>query len=224
MILYSFFMSSCSWRVRVALRAKGIDYEYRPINLLKGEQRGEEFLKVNPMGQVPTFIDGDLMLTQSMAILEYLEELQPEPSLLPSDRSQRAIVRQICEMINAGIQPVQSGAYARLEAVGGEGAGLAWGQEAIDKGFTALEGVLAKTAGTHCVGDELTLADCCLVPQVLNAQLRFKVDTTKFPIITRLHNYLVQRPEFADTHPEKMVDCPPGFMAGIAAKNAAEKR
>ena len=166
MILYSFFMSSCSWRVRVALRAKGIEYEYRPINLLTGEQRGEDFLRVNPMGQVPTLIDGDLLLTQSMAALEYLEELRPEPSLLPADRNQRALVRQICEMINAGLQPVQSGADARLDAVGGQGAGIAWGQEVNARGLAALEGVLAKTAGTCCVGDQLTFADCCLVPQV----------------------------------------------------------
>ena len=205
MILYSFFMSSCAWRVRAALRAKDIKYEYRAVDLLKGEQRGEEYLRVNAMGQVPALVDGGLVLTQSMAALEYLEELRPEPRLLPADRERRAVVRQICEMINAGIQPVQSGAFARLDTVGGQGAGLAWGQEVIERGFAALEGVLAKTAGTCCVADQLTFADCCLVPQIFNAQ-RFHCRLDDVPQVMKVYDACMALPAFAQTAPGQCPD------------------
>ncbi|XP_037077721.1 maleylacetoacetate isomerase-like [Pollicipes pollicipes] len=226
MKLYSFFMSSCAWRVRVVLQAKGVEHEYVAVNLLTQEQRDAAFLRVNPLGQVPVLVDGDLVLTQSLAMLEYLEEKYPTPALLPSETAQRAQVRNICEMINSGMQPVQSGAFRRLNEIGGEGAGLAWGREAIERGFEALEAVLACCAGRCCVGDRLSLADCCLVPQVFNARRRFGVDVSRFPTISRLQDALLQRPEFVASHPARMPDCPAGFSAdapgqGRAAATAA---
>ncbi|XP_037077216.1 glutathione S-transferase 2-like [Pollicipes pollicipes] len=201
MKLYSFFMSSCAWRVRVVLQAKGVEHEYVAVNLLTQEQRDAAFLRVNPLGQVPVLVDGDLVLTQSLAMLEYLEEKYPTPALLPSETAQRAQVRNICEMINSGMQPVQSGAFRRLNEIGGEGAGLAWGREAIERGFEALEAVF-------------------------NARRRFGVDVSRFPTISRLQDALLQRPEFVASHPARMPDCPAGFSAdapgqGRAAATAA---
>ncbi|XP_045132524.1 maleylacetoacetate isomerase-like isoform X3 [Portunus trituberculatus] len=164
-ILYSYFRSSCSWRVRIVLAHKKIDYEYQPIHLLKKEQVSDEYTKVNPMGQVPALIVEDKMLTQSISIMEYLEETYPQNPLLPKEPLLRAKVREICEVIGSGIQPLQN--LAVLQKIGDEK--MEWGHFYINKGFCALEQLLAGCAGKYSVGDQVTLADCCLVPQVYNA-------------------------------------------------------
>ncbi|ELW49863.1 Maleylacetoacetate isomerase [Tupaia chinensis] len=175
-ILYSYFRSSCSWRVRIALALKGIDYETMPINLVQdgGQQFSKEFQALNPMKQVPALkIDG-ITIGQSLAIIEYLEETRPTPPLLPQDPKQRASVRMISDLIAGGIQPLQN--LSVLKQVGQEKQ-LAWAQKAISSGFneakaqkgrcplhaqgkiirvvpTALEQILQSTAGKYCVGDQ----------------------------------------------------------------------
>ncbi|XP_031213134.1 maleylacetoacetate isomerase isoform X4 [Mastomys coucha] len=179
-VLYSYFRSSCSWRVRIALALKGIDYETVPINLIKdgGQQFSEEFQILNPMKQVPALkIDG-ITIGQSLAIMEYLEETRPIPRLLPQDPQKRAIVRMISDLIASGIQPLQN--LSVLKQVGQENQ-MPWAQKAITSGFNALEKILQSTAGKYCVGDEVSMADVCLVPQVANAERGTKEVTLLTP-------------------------------------------
>ncbi|XP_059545496.1 maleylacetoacetate isomerase isoform X3 [Myotis daubentonii] len=153
-ILYSYFRSSCSWRVRIALALKSIDYETVPVNLIKdgGQQFSKEFQALNPMKQVPALkIDG-ITIGQSLAIIEYLEETRPTPRLLPQDPKKRVLVRMISDLIAGGIQPLQN--LSILKQVGQENQ-LAWAQKAISSGFNALEQILQSTAGKYCVGDEV---------------------------------------------------------------------
>lgn len=204
-VLYSYFRSSCSWRVRIALAFKKIDYEYRAVNLVKdgGEQHSEEFTKLNPRREVPVFVDGEQVLTHSVPIIEYLEETRPRPPLLPSDPVQRAKVRGIVESIVSGIQPLQNlNVLVRV----GEGK-QEWAKYWIERGFAALEEQLRNTSGTCCFGDSVTIADLCLTPQVFNAN-RFGVDMTKYPIISRINEFLSSLEEFQNTHPSKQPDCP----------------
>jgi len=198
-VLYSYFRSSCSWRIRVALNLKEIEFETRAVHLLNngGEQHGDEYKISNPMEQVPTLIIDGQTLTQSMAILEYLEETRPQLNpLLPADPVLRARVRQISEVINSGIQPVQN--LSILQAVGPDRK-MEWGHSAIDKGFKAVEALLVASAGKYCVGDQITYADLCLVPQVYNAT-RFKVDLTLYPTIVRVNAELEKVQQFKDAH------------------------
>uniref|UniRef100_A0A3Q2KU88 maleylacetoacetate isomerase n=1 Tax=Equus caballus TaxID=9796 RepID=A0A3Q2KU88_HORSE len=183
-ILYSYFRSSCSWRVRIALALKSIDYETIPINLIK---------------------DGG----QQLAIIEYLEETRPTPRLLPQDPKKRAHVRMISDLIASGIQPLQN--LSVLKEVGQENQ-LTWAQEAINFGFNALEHILQTTAGKYCVGNEVSMADLCLVPQVANAE-RFKVDLTPYPTISRINKSLLALEAFQVSHPCRQPDTPPELRA-----------
>ncbi|XP_007939527.1 maleylacetoacetate isomerase [Orycteropus afer afer] len=210
-VLYSYFRSSCSWRVRIALALKGIDYETVPINLVKdgGQQFSEEFQATNPMKQVPAMkIDG-ITISQSLAIIEYLEETRPTPRLLPQDLKKRASVRMISDLIASGIQPLQN--LSILKQVGQENH-LAWAQKVISSGFTALEKILQSTAGKYCVGDEVSMADLCLVPQVANAE-RYKVDLTPYPTISHINKTLLALEAFQVTHPCRQPDTPPELRA-----------
>ncbi|XP_033631029.1 maleylacetoacetate isomerase-like [Asterias rubens] len=203
-ILYSYYRSSCSWRVRIALALKGIEHEYSAVNLLKSEQLGETYLSVNPTGQVPALQIDSMVLTQSNAIIEYLDETRDAPSLLPKDPKKRFLVRELSQVISCGIQPVQN--LKVLRYIGDEKKGE-WGHRAIKEGFEALEKLLEQTAGTYCVDDEITMADLCLVPQVYNAN-RFKVDMSKFPVISRINAALMELDSFKASHPSKQPDCP----------------
>ncbi|PKN59048.1 MAG: maleylacetoacetate isomerase, partial [Deltaproteobacteria bacterium HGW-Deltaproteobacteria-14] len=177
--LYSYFRSSASYRVRIALQHKGVAYDYVPIHLLEGggQQFTARYRALNPMSELPTLVvrgaDGtEVALAQSVAILEYLEETVPEPALLPRDAVARARVRQLVESVNSSIQPVQNlkvlkklGADFGLDRDGQS----AWGRYWIERGFTGVEALLAGAAGVHAFGDAVTLADVVLVPQVYNA-------------------------------------------------------
>ncbi|XP_027700718.1 maleylacetoacetate isomerase isoform X2 [Vombatus ursinus] len=211
-VLYSFFRSSCSWRVRIALALKEIDYDTFPISLIKdgGQQFTKEFQALSPMSQVPALkIDG-ITLTQSLAIIEYLEETRPTPvRLLPQDPKKRASVRLISDLIASGIQPLQN--LSVLKKVGQE-AQLTWAQEVISSGFEALEHILQSTAGKYCVGNEISMADLCLVPQVANAQ-KFKVDLSPYPIINRINKTLLAMEAFQVSHPSRQPDTPPELRA-----------
>lgn len=191
--LYSYYYSSASWRVRAVMALKNIPYKYEVVHLLEGVQHNEEFLKINPMRQVPALkvVDRDNkthILTQSLAIIQYLEESYPEKSIYPHDPILRAKSRAIADTIAGGIQPLQN-----LETLTkyGEPLGVdSYNQEDrkkiaqywILRKLENLEVLVKTTAGKYCVGDQVTIADICLVPQMFNAR-RFEVDTTKFPIL-----------------------------------------
>nr|XP_026696383.1 maleylacetoacetate isomerase-like [Ciona intestinalis] len=206
--LYSYFRSSCSWRVRICLALKSIDYETIPIHLVKdgGQQHQESYKKLNPMAQVPALVvDDKVVITQSAAIIEFLEEKykSKDAPLLPDDIYKKAKVKEICEMIGSGIQPIQN--LAVLNKVGETR--MDWGKYWIDVGFQALEKMLQNCAGKYCVGDDITMADAFLVPQVGNA-IRFKVDMSQFPIISRINATLEEHPAFKAAHPNNQVDSP----------------
>ncbi|KAJ8673259.1 hypothetical protein QAD02_004521 [Eretmocerus hayati] len=203
-VLYSYWLSSCSWRVRIALNLKEIPYEIRPIHLQKGsgEHHTDEFRKINPMERVPALHIDNVTLIESMNILNYLEETRPHYPLMPKDPVKRARVREICEVIVSGIQPLQN--VAVIDHVGDERR-LQWAQYWINKGFTAVEELLLLSAGKYCFGDEITLADCCLVPQVYNAR-KFRVDVESYPTIFKVDRNLKDHPAFVATHPHSQPD------------------
>jgi len=205
-VLYSYWRSSCSWRVRAALAYKKIDYETKVVNLIKdgGQQHSTEYNHLNPAELVPTLFIDDHYITESLSILEYLEETHAEPPLLPADAFKRAQVRAIALEIVAGIQPLQN--LAVLKYVGDEKKND-WAKHFVSKGLSAVEKMLGKTAGKYCVGDAVTFADCCLVPQIYNAE-RFKVDMSQFPTIKRINDSLLQLDMFKVSHPQKQPDCP----------------
>ncbi|AWP16566.1 Maleylacetoacetate isomerase isoform 2 [Scophthalmus maximus] len=204
-VLHGYFRSSCSWRVRIAFALKGIEYDQVPVNLIKdgGQQLTEEYTTLNPMQQVPAVeIDGTT-LSQSLAVIQYIDETRPGPRLLPADPKKRAQVRMISDVIASGIQPLQN-LYV-IQKIGTEK--VQWAQHFIDRGFKALEPILKETAGKYCVGDEISMADICLVPQVYNA-VRFKVDVEQYPTIKRLNQTLVEIQAFKVSHPSCQPDTP----------------
>ncbi|KAF8031940.1 hypothetical protein BT93_D0988 [Corymbia citriodora subsp. variegata] len=208
--LYSYWRSSCSFRVRIALNLKGLEYEYVPVNLLKGEQFSAEFSKLNPIHYVPALADGDFVLADSFAILMYLEEKYPHHHpLLPSDLVKRAINYQAANIVSSSIQPLQN-LYV-LKFIGekvGPSEPLSWVQYHIDRGFSALEKVLAGHAGKYATGDEICLADVFLAPQIYAAVKRFNVDMSQYPILSKLHEAYSETPAFQDALPENQPDAP----------------
>ncbi|KAK2878571.1 hypothetical protein QQF64_011363 [Cirrhinus molitorella] len=209
-VLYGYYRSSCSWRVRIAFALKGIEYEQKPVNLIEdgGLQLTDQFKKINPMQQVPAVTIDGITLSQSLAIIQYIEETRPEPRLLPADPKQRAQVRIISDIIASGIQPLQN-LYV-IQKIGAEK--VQWAHHFINRGFEALEPILKTTAGKYCVGDEITMADICLVPQVFNAE-RFKVDMSQFPTIRRLNQTLTEIDAFKVSHPSRQPDTPDDLRA-----------
>ena len=199
--LYSYAKSSCSWRVRICLALKGIQYEYMPVDLLKDGQHLDEFLSINPLGQVPTLVDNDFCLTQSIAIMEYINDKYSDvgPPLLPKDPHERAQVRQITEIIGSNIQPLQN--LSTLKKVGALRK-REWAEYWINIGFDALEVTLSQTAGDYCVGDDVTMADACLVPQCRNASQRYRIPLSKYPNICRINDKLLQHSAVISSSPE----------------------
>jgi len=208
--LHSYFRSSSAWRVRIALAWKGITHELVPVHLVRGggEQRKPEFLAKNPMAQVPVLEisepGGTFRLTQSMAILEYLEERFPEPPLLPRDPEQRARVRELSELVNSGIQPLQNLVLRKaLHQAGIAPEPLV--EKFITSGLQALEARAVSTAGRFLVSDSVTFADIYLVPQ-LHASARFGVDVFAFPTLRRVAEACEALPAFQAAHPNAQPD------------------
>ncbi|CAG8557422.1 1508_t:CDS:2 [Gigaspora margarita] len=198
-ILHLYYRSFCSWR-------KGIDYKYCPVNLLEEAQKKEEYSDINPYKFIPTLkIDGNV-LTQSVEILEYLEETRPEKPLLPKDPYKRALIRSLVQVITGDIQPLQNMKVLQyIESTGGNKNEFAI--YCITRGFEGIEKQLAKTSDKYCVGNEVTLADICLLPQVYTAN-RFGIDMKKFPLIQRIANNLSELEAFKKAHPQNQIDCP----------------
>lgn len=200
--LYDYWRSSAAYRVRIALNLLGLSWSSVPVDLVAGDQRGAENLARNPQGLVPTLdIDG-LSLTQSVAIIEYLDETQ-SAGWLPDTPADRARVRALAYAVAMDIHPVCNLRVARhAQEFGAEMQG--WMQHFIGAGFKGLEGLLARSAtGSFCFGDRVTLADICLVPQVYNAH-RWEVDLSDFPRITQIDAALTQLPAFAKAHPDQV--------------------
>ncbi|CAG7836454.1 unnamed protein product [Allacma fusca] len=204
-ILYSYCTSSCAFRVRIALALKGIDYEYRSVSLLTQEQFGE-FMKINPMAQVPALVVNGKTLCQSVSILEFLEEKYPEIPLLPSDPFDRAVVRELVELVNSGIQPLTNNSPVDYHS-SDPAAQSAWKEHWTTKGFTALETRLAQTSGKYCFGDQITLVDLVVVPQTVNA-FKWNIDMSQYPIISRMYTTLMELEEFKTSSPLEQPDCP----------------
>lgn len=211
-VLYSYWRSSCSWRVRSVLELKKIPYEYRAINLIKGEQYGEEFRHINPLSQVPTLqfqtSDGhNEILYESMAIIDYLEQTFPTPSIYPKDPIERAKVIAISETIVSGIQPIQNlGVMRKIEELtGSKDKSVEWSREWIRKKFQSLETMLESMSGQYTFGNQLTLADICLVPQIANA-IKFQIDMNEFPLLKRLNEFLLTIDSIQKAHPSNQPD------------------
>ncbi|MFM0481197.1 MULTISPECIES: maleylacetoacetate isomerase [Paraburkholderia] len=207
MKLYSYFRSSASYRVRIALNVKNLPYEYVPVHLVRdgGEQLKPEYRAVNVDGIVPTLIDGHEVMPQSLAIIEYLEETHPEPPLLPKTPADRAYVRSLALQVACEIHPLNNLRvlkYLKHTLRVENDAKDAWYRHWVDTGFATLEAHLASDGrtGKLCFGDEPTLADACLIPQVFNAQ-RFNVDTSKYPTIQRIYDHAMQIDAFARAAP-----------------------
>ncbi len=206
--LYGYWRSSASYRVRIALNLKGLDYEYVAIDLRSGQHRAPDYLRRNPQGLVPYLEDDGRGLSQSLAILEYLEEAYPEPPLLPRDVADRARVRALCDLIACEIHPLNNLRvlnHLRAELGLDERAVAAWYRHWVQEGFTLLERELERSAGRFCFGDRVTMADVLLVPQVYNAR-RYHCPLEPFPTIARVEASCSGLAAFARALPERQPD------------------
>ena len=208
MRLYGYFRSSAAFRVRIALNLKGLAYEPRFVHLARGEHRQAEYGALNPQGLVPALEDGGKLLTQSLAIIEYLEEKHPSPPLLPKDLLGRARVRSLALLIACEIHPLnnlRALQYLVNELGHSEQERDRWYQHWIHDGMAKLEGDLAGNRGRFCHGDTPTMADCCLVPQVFNAQ-RYKCDLSHAPTVMEIFDECMKLDAFQRAQPSRQPD------------------
>ena len=199
--LFHYWRSSASWRVRMALAYKGLSARLVPVSLLDGEVEGPVHRRRNPFGFVPVLQVGERYLVESLPILQLLEDLVPEPRLFPGDAFERAHVRALSEFINAGIQPIQN--VHVMERHSSEPAERKrWSQFFIARGLRAFEDLASLRSGRFTVGDRLTAADFCLVPQMYNA-LRFEVPLEQFPVLKGIYERAMEEPVVLATAPER---------------------
>lgn len=212
--LYTYFRSSAAYRVRIALNLKGIDYDSIPVHLLQdgGQQLLPAYRAVNPSALVPALDDDGAILTQSLAMLEYLDETRPAMPLLPTDALGRARVRALALAIACDAHPLTNLRvlkYLKNTLGLSDEAKQEWYRHWMAEGLAAVEALLAQgdPAGTglFCHGDSPTMADCCLVPQVFNAQ-RFAIDLAPYPRVARIHAHCAGLPAFAAAHPSRQPD------------------
>jgi len=210
MKLYDYWRSTAAYRVRIALNLKGIHYQPIPVNLLGGEESGAAYRCLNPQGLVPTLLDGDQVLTQSLAICEYLEETRPAPALLPASPGARARVRALAQVITCDIHPLNNLrvlTYLVDDLGVAESDKLAWYRHWVAQGLSALEAMLtsAEETGRFCHGDEPGLADLCLIPQLYNAR-RFDCELTNYPRLTGIESACQTLPAFLAAEPQRQSD------------------
>ena len=210
--LFSYYRSSASYRVRVALHHKGLEFTYKPVHLIQnsGEQNTPEFRELNPMGEVPCLVIDDHVINQSMAIFTYLDAVFPENPLFPKDNYKKAKVIELCEHINAGIHPIQNLKVLRKierEYKADQEEKNKWAAYWIVRGFQAIENMLQANSGSYCFGDDVTAADMFLCPQVYNAN-RFGVDMSLFPLIEKVEQSCLQLDSFRNAYPGVQPDTP----------------
>ena len=210
MILHGYFRSSASFRVRIALNLKGIDYDHVGHHLRKNEQRAADFLDLNPQGFVPVLDDEGDVLLQSMAIVEYLDEVQQNPPFLPGHPGDRARVRALAQLVACDIHPINNLRvlrYLRDPLGHDEAAVQTWYNHWIADGFAAFEALIAPDdrTGRFCHGDQPGLADICLVPQVVNSQ-NYSLDLAPYPTIRRIYEACMALPAFQRAHPKQQPD------------------
>lgn len=208
MILHGYWRSGASYRVRIALNLKGITYDNAAHDLRKGEQKTPDYVALNPQGMVPALQDGDLVLTQSPAILEWLEETHPAPALLPKGANERATVRAMAALIGCDIHPLNN--LRVLKAIRSEfdadqAAVDAWAARWIAPGFDALEALIARHGAGWSFGDAPTLVDCYLIPQMYSAR-RFNMDLSPWPRLLAVEQTALAHPPFASAHPDVQPD------------------
>ena len=212
--LYSYWRSSAAYRVRIGLNLKGLSYETVPVHLLRdgGEQHSDAYREANPQQLVPVLQHGQRMLRQSLAILEYLDEMWPQPALLPATARERQRVRSLAQLIACDIHPLNNLRvlqYFERDWGVPQPEREVWVKHWIAEGFDALEALLADhpSTGVFCDGDVPSLADCCLVPQVYNAR-RFAMDLSRYPNIQRIEEACLALPAFDEARPERQPDAP----------------
>ncbi len=212
MELYGYYRSSASYRLRIILNFKGLNWKYRAVNLLQGEQKGEEYRAMNPLGLVPVLDTGEAVLAQSPAIAEFIEEKYPEPALLPRDQLGRARVREMMHAIGCEIHPLQNlGVLMHIKETYSldDAAVQAWGRKWIDRGFSAFETLASERSskGRFSYGDSLTLADVWMIPQLFNAH-RFEMDLAPYPTLVAIDKHCQTLDAVAAAHPSKQPDAP----------------
>lgn len=210
LVLHNYFRSSASYRVRIALNLKNLKYEYRAVHLLKdgGEQHKPEYQRLNPVGLVPTLQDGNFFLSESVAIIDYLDNKYGGHRMFPLEPYQRARVLRFCEVINAGIQPLANLRVTQeLEKLlpGRQDIREQWIQTWVGRGLKSLEALVSESCGVYCFGDTITAADAFLVPQVFSAE-RFKVDMKLYPQLMKITNKCLEHEAFQAAHPSKQPD------------------
>lgn len=205
--LYGYWRSSSAYRVRIALHTKGLAFENLPINLLKGEQRSSDYLQITPTGFVPALVVGGRVLTESLAICEWLEEMHPSPPLLPSDAFERAWVRSLALLVASRVQPRQN--LSVLQEVPQEER-AARARRVIEPGLLALEQLVRRErkGGPFCAGATVSLAEVCLVPQLYAAR-RFGVELGALECLLRAEEAALQLPAFVAAHPDRQPDAQP---------------
>jgi maleylacetoacetate isomerase len=208
--LYSAWRATAPYRVRIGLALKGVGYDYVALDLIKGDQREPEYRAVNPQGLTPALDIGGHVLTQSLAILEWLEETRPQPAILPKDALDRAVVRAMADIVACDIHPLNNTRVGReLHKRGIDQQGiLAWTRRWIEDGFATLEPMVAKHGKGFAFGDQPTIADCCLIPQVYSAN-RYEVDLSPYPAIRAVDERAAEHPAFQAAHPNRQPDAKP---------------
>ena len=211
MKLYGYFRSSAAFRVRIALNLKKLNYDTVAIHLRRNDQTKPDYLAINPQALVPAFEEDGRTLIQSLAIIEYLDEVYPDPPLLPKPPADRARVRALAGIVACDIHPINNLRVLRYltHALGQDEAAIAtWYNHWIEAGFQAIEQLLGDDprTGAFCHGEGPSLADIALVPQVVNAE-RYRLDLTPYPTIARIYRNCMALAAFADAHPDRQPDC-----------------
>ena len=208
---YSYFRSSAAYRVRIALNLKGVDYEQVPVNLVTAQQQAQTYLSLNPQGLVPALeLEDGTILSQSMAILEWLEDTYPTPALYPTDATKRALMRSFCSNIACDVHPLNNLSVLNYlkDALGADQQQInAWYSHWVCRVFDAAEQQVATGNGRFCFGEAPSMADCLLIPQMYNA-LRFNVEVSAYPTLLAIYEHCTTLPAFAAADPLRQADNP----------------